>query len=469
MASGYRHNQLRCCQANAWRIVVFCLSFAVLSCFLCGCGTIGQRKSRVSHLSGEDKQFADALAHYCQGIINRNTLGDNSPQTLKEYQRASELDPKNNMLHTITAASACRQNVPDLDTGRTHYLKAIELAPSEATLYIALARLYFYQKKDKEALSVLADGFKSSDSETIILAFTYGFARTFIAKNNVNRAIPCVEFLAAQSKHSRRYYHLLGDLHTSLDNKKAAIHNYLMATKDKKSLPESFISLAAIYAESAPDKAEKTLLKGASRLPDNTFILLALSRLYSIQKQFDKSLDVFAKIKNIVQNIQNNTITADLYIEYGSTLDMAGRKEDAEKIFLECIKIHPNADQALNYLAYMWAEQDIRLEIALKYVNRALTIEPVNGAYIDTLGWIYYKQKKYDMAIERLLKAAFIIKNDPVITEHIGDTYNALNNNEKARHFWLLSHKLDPESQSVKKKLAAQGVDIKTLTSKITP
>ena len=435
-----------------------CLLSAIL--FLCGCGTFDQATSSGRVLSEKERRFAEALAHYCQGLINKSTLGDNSPKTLKEYQRATELDPNNHMLHNMTAASACRQNVPDLDLARKHYLKAIELEPSKSTLYIALARLYFFDKNDTEAISILTDGFEKADSKIIILASAYGFSRSFITKNNIKRAIPCVEFLATRSEHSKRYYHLLGDLHANNKNKKESIRNYLMATKTKNPLPESFISLAAIYAEADTDNAEATLLRGASILQDNAFILLSLARFYSIQKQFDKAINVFAKIKNLIQNIQNKTITADLYVEYGSILDMAGEKEDAEKILLECIRIHHDSDQALNYLAYMWAEQDTNLERALEYVNRALKIKPTNGAYIDTLGWVYYKQKKYEKALDITTKAASIIKNDSVITEHIGDIYKAMNKDEKAINFWLLSHKFDQSSPSIKKKLAKQGINL---------
>ena len=99
----------------------------------------------------------------------------------------------------------------------------------------------------------------------------------------------------------------------------------------------------------------------------------------------------------------------------------------------------------------------VKLEKALEYVNRALELLPDNGAYLDTLGWIYYKQGRFDDALNKLLEAFDYMPGDPVIADHVGDTYKKSGNMEKAVEFWKISleHKNEDD---VRQKLIEAGV-----------
>ncbi len=78
---------------------------------------------------------------------------------------------------------------------------------------------------------------------------------------------------------------------------------------------------------------------------------------------------------------------------------------------------------ALNYLGYMLADRDTRLEEALGYIRRAVALDPQNGAYLDSLGWAYYKMGNYDLAEENLRRASERINNDPTVHDHLGELY----------------------------------------------
>jgi tetratricopeptide (TPR) repeat protein len=77
----------------------------------------------------------------------------------------------------------------------------------------------------------------------------------------------------------------------------------------------------------------------------------------------------------------------------------------------------------LNYLGYMLADRGLRLEEALSYIKKAAAQDPQNGAYLDSLGWAYYKMGKYELAEENLRKASMKISNDGTIQEHLADLY----------------------------------------------
>jgi len=85
-------------------------------------------------------------------------------------------------------------------------------------------------------------------------------------------------------------------------------------------------------------------------------------------------------------------------------------------------------------------------------VKRAVTLDPDNGAYLDSLGWVYYKKGMYTEALESLQKADTLLK-DAIICDHLGDVYYKLNEVDKAKQYWKLSLDLRPEQTAVVEKL----------------
>ena len=71
----------------------------------------------------------------------------------------------------------------------------------------------------------------------------------------------------------------------------------------------------------------------------------------------------------------------------------------------------------------MLADRGTRLDEALGYIRRAVALDPQNGAYLDSLGWAYYKMGNYDLAEENLRRASERIGNDPTIHDHLGELY----------------------------------------------
>jgi Flp pilus assembly protein TadD len=96
------------------------------------------------------------------------------------------------------------------------------------------------------------------------------------------------------------------------------------------------------------------------------------------------------------------------------------------------IELNPKNAQALNYLGYTYAEDGNHLDEAERLVKRALAIEPEDGFYIDSLGWVYYRKGEYGKAAEQLEKAVNLTGDDPTITEHLGDAYAKLGRAEQA-------------------------------------
>jgi Tfp pilus assembly protein PilF len=98
--------------------------------------------------------------------------------------------------------------------------------------------------------------------------------------------------------------------------------------------------------------------------------------------------------------------------------------------------VNPGNASVLNYYGYMLADRGVRLEEATAMIKQAVTQEPSNGAYLDSLGWAYYKQNKLTEAEENLRKANDRQKHDPTILGHLGDVYAKLGQSDQAVMYW---------------------------------
>jgi tetratricopeptide (TPR) repeat protein len=79
--------------------------------------------------------------------------------------------------------------------------------------------------------------------------------------------------------------------------------------------------------------------------------------------------------------------------------------------------------EAMNYLGYMLADQNVRLQEAQDLIKRAVNIDPNNYAYLDSLGWVYYRLNRLDEAVQQLTRSLQIMSKDPTIHDHLGDVY----------------------------------------------
>jgi Flp pilus assembly protein TadD len=108
----------------------------------------------------------------------------------------------------------------------------------------------------------------------------------------------------------------------------------------------------------------------------------------------------------------------------------------AEVEFKKVLAVDPQNAAALNYYGYMLGDLGIRLDEAEAMVKKALSDDAYNGAYLDSLGWIYYKQGKYGEAEATLRKAVERERHDPTIHSHLGDVYAKTGRTDLAAAQW---------------------------------
>jgi tetratricopeptide (TPR) repeat protein len=168
-------------------------------------------------------------------------------------------------------------------------------------------------------------------------------------------------------------------------------------------------------------------------------------------KEHGEAIKSFERTVVEAGNSQPDLLDADFYFSYGAAAEQAGRKVKAIELFHKSIALDPSqAARSYNYIGYMWTEKGENLEEAAQLIHRALEMDPDNGAYIDSQGWLYFKQGKFQEAFTELLRAAEALPEpDAVVYEHVGDAADKLNKHAEAVLYWQKALQLDPGNKKL--------------------
>ena len=149
---------------------------------------------------------------------------------------------------------------------------------------------------------------------------------------------------------------------------------------------------------------------------------LAIAQVYEKGKRFAEmgaALDSAEKLSETKQDKET------VMFMRGAMLERTKQYDAAEAEFRRVLAADPDNAGALNYLGYMLADQNMRLDEAQKLISKAVELDPQNGAYLDSLGWVYFRQNRLEEAVNYLQKALqkTSTSNDPTVHDHLGDVY----------------------------------------------
>jgi tetratricopeptide (TPR) repeat protein len=195
--------------------------------------------------------------------------------------------------------------------------------------------------------------------------------------------------------------------------------------------------------------------------PEASETLYYLTLLQANQEKYEEALGNARQFEILATgSASTNLLDGFFYYQYAVLHERTGNLEEAEVFFLKAIDLgNPvTAASAQNYIAYMWAERGEKLEMSLNLIKQALESEPDNAAFIDTLGWVYYMQGRYQEALVQLKKASELMGDDPVVWEHLGDTYLKLGDLQAAAQKWKKGLEIDPDHDPLIQRLEENGI-----------
>jgi tetratricopeptide (TPR) repeat protein len=229
------------------------------------------------------------------------------------------------------------------------------------------------------------------------------------------------------------------------------------AVQENPDDPDDYLRLGLVY-RSLYDfpKASEFLSKGIQLAGGNATASSYMSLADSLEKsdQAEKAEEEYQKAYSLLSDRVKefpNDVTARYML--ASVCERLGKLEECEEQYRAAMKLDPFFAAAYNNLGYTWIEENRNLEEAMALVRKALELDSDNGAYIDSLGWGYFKQGKLDEALSELLRAMKYEATDPAIFDHIGDVYKAKGMVEEAIEYWQKALEMNPNDRKIKEKI----------------
>jgi tetratricopeptide (TPR) repeat protein len=430
---------------------------------------------------------------------------------IEAYRHAIELDRDN--LDAIRGLADNLLNDGQTDAALEQYKIIADANPEDAQTYIRIADIYRKQGKFDLAL----DNLKKAESMVQdSIEIPYNIASIYQAQGRYDEAVPIMKDLLKKtekpdgnytgSAKSNRAVFLerLGTIYRDQGNYQAANDTFrqMIALGGDENMERGYQQVIDTWREAKEwQKATDVAKEAVQKMPNNRNLKMVLDAQEADMGNADEAL------KDVRSMLKGNADDRDVYItlaqmntrlrrfpdaeqaldkaeqlstkqedkEYvwflrGSTYEREKRYPEAEEQFKKVLASDPEHASALNYLGYMLADQNMQLEEALSYIKRAVDLDPANGAYLDSLGWAYFRLGKYDLAEENLLKASQKINTDPTVLDHLGDLYQktgrlklAAANWERAINEWnrTIPAEVDGDSlASVQKKLDSAKIKL---------
>ena len=148
----------------------------------------------------------------------------------------------------------------------------------------------------------------------------------------------------------------------------------------------------------------------------------------------------------------------NVIVSLGVAYEELNMFEESDLLHEKAIQKFPDEALLLNNYSYSLGERGVHLEHALEMAKKAVTMDPENGAFLDTIGWIYYQLGDYEKARDYILKAISKREDSSVVIEHLGDVYFKLGNIEKAKEYWNQALQKDPDNRELKQKISSNEI-----------
>lgn len=393
------------------------------------------------------------------------------------YKHAIQLDRDN--LDSIRGLAENLLNDGQVDAALEQYKVIADANPEDAQTYLRISEIYRRQGKYDEALDSLK---KAEAMVPDALEVPYNIAVVYQAQGRYDEAVKILQDLLKKTEKSDSSYsqadrnnrgifiERLGMVYRDQENYSAAVETFrkMIALGGEDNVRTGYQDVIDTYREAKQwEQATAAAKEAVQKQPDDRELRMVLDAQLADTVDPDKPLaDVKAMLKGTPEDrdvylrlsIMNTrlkrwsdaeedldkaeklSVKAEdkeyVYFLRGSTYEREKKYDEAQAEFKKILAQNPQSAATLNYLGYMNADRGVQLEESLNQIKLAVSLDPTNGAYLDSLGWAYFKLGKYDLAEESLNKASLRMESDPTVQDHLGDLYQKTGRLKLAAAHW---------------------------------
>ena len=344
------------------------------------------------------------------------------------------------------------------------FAKAFASGRDDAEVVDKVGDFYVATKQFKEAIPVYQRVIEIDPGATTVNARD-NLARCYMVTDQEDKAAEALEGLIKVNPADARAYETLAKIYEREGKLDKAIANYEQSLLVNPNYVEGYQNVADLMVRrNQPEKALPLLTEARKRFPGQPLFSFLLAMILERAKQHQQALAVFEQTELEAQSTLPTMLDGRFYAEFGMTAEQAGLYDRAAILLKKSLGMEDDTRRIAmisNYLGYMWVDRNVNLEEGGTLIKRALEIDPDNGAYLDSLGWYYYRTNQFAQANVELTKAVQLTDPpDASVFEHLGDTCSKLNDAGKAVDWWkkaLDADATNPRLPDLAKKIADAG------------
>ena len=341
------------------------------------------------------------------------------------------------------------------------YKKALELLPSDLTCVERTADHFSLTQQYAEACRFFERAhtlFRQTNKGTS-LQIGYKWSRALVLNEQTDAAIELLEEVVKEHTQSAEAREFLGELYLSQGQLVSALAHFRWALDLDASKLGDHVRLIQLQLRlKRPDDAAESALKAKALLPDAPGLTMLLAVALGEAKRHAEAIEAFAGAEQEFIKNKSEALDASFYLTYGAAAERAGLVEQAATLLKKSISLDPeNAAEALNYLGFMWVDRNLNLEEAGSLIRKALGLRPNYPAYLDSLGWWYYRKGDLAGAARELRRALERIRREEAaeVYDHLGEVMLKSGRPEEAVNAWEAALELDPSLEAIRAKIQA--------------
>ena len=399
----------------------------------------------LSVLQAIPEKVRSANTHYF--LAQAYDAMDNRRKTILHLEQATRINPT---FHKAWAELGYQYELNrDFVAAQKAYSTLLDLGETSPDILLRLIEINLKLNNPNQALQVLTS--RISQPEVVLSGIGL-----FVNNGFYELALQALQDFGPQIAHSPRGFLyravLVWELQNDLDR---ALVLLRQIPESSELHPRALALRCQLLWEKGTPSAALTLAKQAvNTYPQQEIFYTLQAKIFRSRQEPDAARRI---LRNGLQALPDNT---ELLFQLGVLEYEQDRIDEAIKHMNRIITQDPEHAQALNFLGYTLVEQERDLARAKILIQKALTLDPENGYYLDSLAWYQYTVGHHRQAWESIQTAVTLVDDDPVIWEHYGDIARALNKIDQARRGYSRSLLLEPEHpQRVQSKLEALTQD----------
>lgn len=361
----------------------------------------------------------------------------------KEFSRAQKIDPT--FSQATLAIGLIHEEKGNNKLAIENYRKYLDANPEDKMILSRLIQVYFTIDNTKDVLPY-AERLAQLEADNLNLKVKLGII--YSDNKNYPKAIETFKDILKHNPTSDRVLYFLGAIYQETNQFDDAVKYF-------KEIPSS----SALYQD-ATVQVSQMLMTKASNLKDENFkqnskefisyiedklkeIPKAKVELSIIQASYFENIEDNKNAINSMESIVNDENFQESHRYYLASLyEKEKMHEESRAVINEVLNKNPNNSSALNFMGYSLVEQGQKLDLAFDYIMKAYKLNPKDGYIKDSIGWYYFKIGKFEQALKHLIEAKKLVKDDPIITKHLAQIYEAMKKFTEAKSFYVeaLSH-----------------------------